>query len=114
MNYLLLLVLHNPEKLDELLNAWEEAGVQGVTIFPSTGLGRLRQFSTLRDDLPLMPSINNLLRHEETTNRTLITIVDDEALIERLIETTETIIGKLDDGNTGMLQSNHAQPDLLR
>ena len=103
MRYMLLLVLHNPDKLDDLLTAWEDAGVQGVTILPSTGLGRLRKFSALRDDLPLLPSIHNLLEHEETANRTLITVAEDEALVDKLVAATETITGKLDDCNTGIL-----------
>ena len=36
--FMILFVLHDPEKLDDILTAWEEAGVSGVTILPSTGL----------------------------------------------------------------------------
>lgn len=40
--YLVLLVLNNPDRLEELLIAWEENGVQGATVLFSTGWGRIR------------------------------------------------------------------------
>ena len=36
--YLILFVLDNPDKLEDLLNAWEEAGTGGATVLVSTGM----------------------------------------------------------------------------
>jgi hypothetical protein len=58
--YLLLFVLHDPSKLEDLLDAWENEGVRRVTLLFSTGLGRLRYIKGLRDDLPLIPSLEDL------------------------------------------------------
>ena len=38
---MVLFVLNDPEALDDLLSAWEEAGVKGITVLPSTGLGQI-------------------------------------------------------------------------
>jgi nitrogen regulatory protein PII len=103
MKYMLLLVLHNPDKMEDLINAWEEAGVQGVTFLTSAGLGRMRQHSALRDDLPLIPSLNDLIQHEEVANRTLMTLVEDETLVDKLVTATQKVTGNLDDCNTGIL-----------
>jgi nitrogen regulatory protein PII len=105
MNYLVLLVLHNVERLPDVLNAWEAAGVSGITVIPTTGIGRLRDHFALRDDLPLIPSLNDLLEgsHEEILNRTLFSIVEDEALVDKLISATENVLGDMFIPRTGII-----------
>ncbi|MCE1253140.1 MAG: P-II family nitrogen regulator [Anaerolineae bacterium] len=101
--YLVLFVLCQPEKLKELLEAWEDAGVSGVTILTSTGLGKLRQNALLEEDLPLIPSIEDLFRHEEISSRTLFTAVEDETMVDRLVEITRGIVGDFGQPNSGIL-----------
>lgn len=60
--HLILFVLHDPDKLYELMDGWDEAGVSGVTVLPSTGIGRLKASDMLREDLPLMPSLEDILQ----------------------------------------------------
>ncbi len=74
--YMILFVLNNPDLLDNLLYAWEEAGVGGITVLPSTGLGRIRQKEGLRDDLPLIPSLTDFYHRHSDLNHTLFTIVE--------------------------------------
>jgi|SRR5690554_1826899 nitrogen regulatory protein PII len=105
MQYLVLLVLHDVSRTYEILDAWEEAGVSGVTIIPTTGLGRIREKVMLRDDIPLIPSLHDLLanNYEEMLNRTLFSIVDNEALADRLVEATEAVLGDLDRPHNGII-----------
>jgi hypothetical protein len=62
---LVVLVLNDPEKTDEVLAAWVRAGVSGATILNSTGLARHIGRSGAPDDLPLIPSLASLLRVQE-------------------------------------------------
>ncbi len=101
--FMILFVLHDPEKLDEILTAWEDAGVSGVTILPSTGLKRHQSKSALRDDLPLIPSLDDIMEHMVNLNRTLFTMVKDQAVVDRIIAATEDVVGNLDTPNTGIL-----------
>lgn len=101
MAHLLVFVLDNPEQCSDILKAWEEAGAPGVTILESTGLGRLRH--CLWDDLPLMPSLRDILASRELHHRTLFTVIEDEATVERVIAATEQIIGDLTGHHTGFL-----------
>ena len=103
MTYMILFVLHDTGKLSEVLNEWEKAGVCGVTVFASTGIGRLKAADMLREDLPLMPSLEDLVETPERFNRTLMTLVETDEMIDRVVETTERVVGKLDDPNTGIL-----------
>jgi len=101
--YFVLLVLNNVDKLEEIMDAWDDAGVNGVTILPSTGMARYRESSALRDDLPLIPSLEDLQIHLEATNRTLFTIVVDEAMVDKVIAATESVTGDLNLPHTGIL-----------
>jgi nitrogen regulatory protein PII len=100
---LILFVLHDPEKLRELLNAWKEAGVSGATVLFSTGLGRLHQSDTLSDDLPLMPSLEDFLPRIESLSRTIFSMVEDEKIVQAVIAATERVVGDLDQPDRGLL-----------
>mgnify|MGYP001439687425 CR=1 FL=1 len=95
--YMILFVLHDPARLKEIMSAWNEAGVSGVTILPSTGLKRLQEHSLLRDDLPLIPSLEDLLDHEETLNRTLFTIVPSEKMVDNVVAAKDAVSQKATD-----------------
>ena len=41
--YLVTFVLHDPDLLEELLDEWNKAGVEGATVLFSSGMGRMRQ-----------------------------------------------------------------------
>lgn len=103
MNYLILAVIDELEKCPSLLDAWEAAGVRGITILESTGLGRIRKGKNIRDDVPLMPSLRNLWQTREEHHRTLFSVVDSEEMIDRVIEATEKVLGDLNEENKGVL-----------
>jgi nitrogen regulatory protein PII len=101
--YLVLMVLNNPDRLEELLIAWEENGVQGATVLFSTGLGRIRQMDAWRDDMPLIPSLRDFYEVPENLNRTIFTVVDNEAQVDALVVATKEVVGELDEQGTGLL-----------
>jgi nitrogen regulatory protein P-II 1 len=100
---LILFVLHDPDKLRELLDAWKQAGVSGATILFSTGLGRIQIAAPLRDDLPLMPSLEDFLPKVERLSRTVFSMIDDDAVVERVIAATQQVVGDLNEPDRGLL-----------
>jgi nitrogen regulatory protein P-II 1 len=101
--YMILFVLHDPSRLKEVLSVWHDAGVSGITILPSTGLKRLQQSYAFRDDIPLIPTLHDLLEQEETLNRTLLTIVPSDEQVDKVVAATQALIGDLNLPNTGIL-----------
>jgi len=101
--FFVLFVLHDVGACDDVLTAWDEAGVSGITILPSTGLARMRQKWGLRDDIPLFPTLADISSHEERLNRTFFTIVNDEATVDKIVAATENVVGNLDEPDTGIL-----------
>ncbi len=102
MSYLVVLVLDDPDRCQDVLDAWEAAGAPGVTILDSSGLGRVRR-AGIRDDVPLMPSLSDLFRRQEDHHRTLFSVVKDQSQVEAIAQATQALIGELDRGHTGLL-----------
>jgi hypothetical protein len=100
---LILFVLHDSEKLKAVLDAWEETGISGATVFLSTGIGRIRESQALRDDLPIMPSLEDFYPTPENLGRTIFTIADDESLVEKVVKATEKVVGDLNEPKRGIL-----------
>lgn len=100
--YLILFVLNSSDRLEEVLDAWESAGVSGITLWPGTGLGRIRQ-QGLRDDLPLIPSLADFYRHEGNLNYTLFSLVESEALVHKVVAATEAVLSPLEQPGNGIL-----------
>ena len=100
---MILFVLNDPAKLQDLLEAWKGAGASGATVFYSTGMGRLNQSAALRDDLPLMPSLSDFFGSNPELNRTLFTLVKDDETVGQVITATRSVVGDLDQPKTGLL-----------
>lgn len=100
--YLIMCVIHDADKSQRLIDAWEKAGVSGITLLHSTGLGRIRNH-ILMDDLPLIPSLETLMEHEEYFSRTLFSVVEQEGIVDRVVEATQEVIGDLSKPDTGLL-----------
>jgi nitrogen regulatory protein PII len=102
MNYMVILIVDDIDDCPDILSAWEEAGVSGITIFESTGLGRIRR-AGLSEDLPLMPSMHDLYQLGEVHHRTLLSVVDSQELVDKMVEIARKVIGDLEDAHTGFL-----------
>lgn len=100
--YLILFVLDNPDKLEELLDAWEEAGTRGATVLVSTGMHRISE-GGIRDDIPLMPGLDDFYKRVEDFHRTLFTIVKDDDVLQKIVDATQKVVGDLNKPNTGIL-----------
>jgi hypothetical protein len=100
MPVLLIAVLNDPNRLWDVLDAWEVLGIGDATIMDSTGLHRAQR---LRDDLPLFPSVHDLLESAEDHHRTLWSVVDDAVDLEAIVAATERIVGPLDRPQTGLI-----------
>jgi hypothetical protein len=100
MPILLMAVIDDPAKIWEVVDEWERLGVSGVTVHDSTGLYSARG---LRDDLPLFPSILDLMEKEEAYHRTLWSVVEDGVDVEAIVRATEKIVGPLEAPHTGII-----------
>ncbi len=103
MPTMVILVLDNVDKLEEVLTAWWDAGSPGVTILESSGAARYLARGGARDDLPMFPSLSKLLGHREIHHRTLFTVVPDGADLDKLFDVTEDVLGPLERPDSGIM-----------
>jgi hypothetical protein len=94
--YMIMLVLDNPDLLDQVLEAWENAGIRGATIVESTGIQRLRRKSVPMRYLFQTPAL------VEEGHLTLFVIVEGEQMVQDCLRATEQIVTDLDGPNTGV------------
>lgn len=102
MANLLVLVLDDLEKFPAILEAWKQAEVPGITVFDSVGSRVLRE-RVSRDDVPFIPSLRSLFAGEEDHNRTLFTVLEDDATLERAIAAAQSVVGDFMQPHTGIL-----------
>lgn len=102
MYSMVMFILDDVNYCHDILSAWEEAGIFGATILDSSGLGRVRN-AGMRDDMPLIPSLHDLFKNSETQHRTLFTVVEGDEQIEAIVKATESVVGSLEEPNTGFL-----------
>ncbi len=101
MYSLVLIVLHEMSQLDAVLTAWREAGAPAVTILDSVGTREMDEHGR-RDDLPLMPTIKDLLQSDDAPRKTMFSIVESET-VDALIKATEEVLGDLTKEGKGIL-----------
>jgi len=91
-------VINNPDLLDDVLDAWHDMGITGVTIFESTGIYRRRpKLVSARYSF----GFPMLVQTEEKGHFTLFAMVPDMEAVQRCIQLTESIVGDLHKPNTG-------------
>jgi nitrogen regulatory protein PII len=102
MYQMVVLIVNDPDDCPAILEAWEALGLSGITILESSGLGRLRR-AGMQDDFPLMPSMRDYFEGSEVHHRTLFSVVDDAALVDKMIKAAQQVIGDLKEEHTGFL-----------
>lgn len=100
--FMVMFVLHDPGRLDEVLEAWHAAGIDGVTILESTGLHRRRhQALGARYAFAFPTSIDG----RYVGHFTLLAAVRDRAAIRVCADAAASIVGDLDAQGTGVLMA---------
>jgi hypothetical protein len=102
MLHLVVMVINDVNLLERLADALTGAGAPGITVLHSTSVSHLKHVLQ-RDDVPLFPSLSDLLEHDDLHHRTLFTVVEGDDLVDKLIAAAQAIVGDFDAANTGIL-----------
>ena len=94
---LLVAVINDPEKLDEILSGFLELGVTGATVINSEGMGRL-----LSHDIPIFAGLQTLISGSRPQNRMIFSVVSQD-LVDPTLELLQEICGNLASPATGIV-----------
>jgi nitrogen regulatory protein P-II 1 len=97
--FMVFLVLDDPNQLEAVLRAWDQAGVRGATIIESSGIHR-----QLRRLIPMRYAFQSAGTKEEG-HLTLLAMVETQEVVDACLRATETVTGDLDDPRTGVFAS---------
>ena len=98
--YLLIMVLDDSNRLNEVLEAWRTAGIQGITIFESTGMNRVLPRHAAQ---PMFAGFSQVFGGGRVGHHTLFAIIDSIDLAEAAVQATEAIIGSLSKRHTAIV-----------
>lgn len=94
---LLVAVINQEERVDDILAGFIELGITGATVINSKGMGRV-----LSTDVPIFAGLRSLSARSRPGNQTLFCVTDDEK-IEAAISLITEICGNLDAPGTGIV-----------
>jgi nitrogen regulatory protein P-II 1 len=95
---LLVFVLNDEEYLEEVLQAYVEAGVTGATIVDSEGMGRFLTY-----EVPLFAGFKEFMKGNKPYNKTILSVIRKEATIERVKALVDEVVGELENPGTGIM-----------
>lgn len=93
---LLVAVINDPEKMDEILSGFLELGITGATIVNSEGMGSL-----LSHDIPIFAGLQTLISGSRPQNRMLLSVVAAE-IVDSALELLQDVMGNLAAPATGI------------
>ena len=94
---LLVFVLNDQDKLDDVLAGFVEIGLNGATVVDSVGMGRI-----LSKEVPIFAGFQSLLSGSRPFNKTILAVVDDDTKIPQAIELIEEICGRFNEPGAGI------------
>ena len=96
---MLVVILHEVEYLPQLLGAWREIGVSGVTILESMGGFQAEALATRGG----LGGFLTLFDSTKSGQRTLFSLIDDPDLLERAIAEADRVVKGFDRPHSGIL-----------
>ncbi len=94
---LLIAVINDVDRMDEVLAGFLEIGIRGATVLDSEGMGRV-----LSHDIPIFAGLQTLISRSRPQNQTLFSVIDDPEKVDRAIELLQDVCGRFDDPATGI------------
>jgi len=95
---LVVFVLNREELLEQVLEAYVEAGIEGATILDSEGMGRFLTY-----EVPLFADFKAFMKGNKPYNKTIISVIEDASVVEQLYRFLNDICGGLMGPGTGVL-----------
>ena len=92
---LMLIILNEPQLIDDLLSGFLELGVPGGTIVESRGMGQI-----VREDMPIFAGLAALFP-ENTGSRTILSVMR-ESQVAQVFELVEEVVGQLEASNSAV------------
>jgi nitrogen regulatory protein PII len=95
---LLIAVINEEEKLDEILSGMIELGITGATIINSEGMGRV-----LSHDIPIFAGLEAIASRSRPQNQTIFSVIREDEKVAGALKLFREICGDLESPATGIV-----------
>ena len=95
---LLVCVVNQEEKLEEILSGFLALGVTGATVLHSEGMGKV-----LSQDVPVFAGLQTLMSRSRPQNTTILSVIESEDVLEKAIALVQEVCGDLAAPSTGIV-----------
>ena len=103
MAKLVVLITGQVEQSHTVGEAWQTAGAPGVTLIEGHGLRHLQEAWKHAEILPNTFSLQHILRENDLSSVIILSLLEDDALVDTLITATESILGDMTAPNNGVM-----------
>ncbi|MBI4496795.1 MAG: hypothetical protein HY689_02710 [Chloroflexi bacterium] len=101
MPSLIMVVVLDPARVPDLLEAWQQAGAREPAILESLQVRVKDGVDGGREDFPLFPSIREIVQRSERPSKVVLVVAEHDAQVEILLAAARNILGGLDSRHTG-------------
>lgn len=93
---LLIAVINQEEKIEDILSGFLELGVTGATLVNSEGMGRM-----LSHEIPIFAGLERLAERTRPRNQTIFSVVEEDK-VDAVMHLLRDICGDLESPATGI------------
>lgn len=95
---LLIAVINQEEKLDDILSGFVELGITGATVINSEGMGHV-----LSHDIPIFAGLQTLITRSRPQNQTIFSVIKETEKVDGAVALLQAICGDMNDPATGIV-----------
>lgn len=95
--YLLVCIVSNTAKVNDILTRFRDLGVTGATVIDSHGTRSLTA-----EEVPLFSGFRHLLQGDREANRTILSVIREEETLARAMDAVSASCGDLAQPSTGI------------
>lgn len=97
---LLVIVLNDTRKFEDLLLELTDNGIRGGTIIDTSGMAG--SLASVYDEIPFFGALKHMLNEDKPINKTLFMVLPEEQ-VSKAIDCVRKVVPNLEDENTGIM-----------
>jgi hypothetical protein len=103
--HLIMLILHEQENLEDLLNTWHTAGALQITSIHSSVFTSNPANQSLNEDFPLLPSLSTITDFSQIPSSIILAFTSTKEITETIISKTISILQSQDLEKTSSIST---------
>ena len=98
--HLLVCVVNNTASVNDIVGGFVRIGVTGATVIDSHGTAEIAAAQ-----VPVFAGFRQLVQSNRKPNRTIFSVIKDDATLDRAMAVVEKVVGSLESSATGIMFS---------